>query len=197
MTINPSYAAIAAVSSTMLFFGQPTNAQGLKPTLTPSFTASQQAEALPQMQLPAGFTLPKPPQPPQPPQTPAPVAPPAPAPVQPVASAPQQPVTKVVASSSGNTYYKGQCTWYVKEKRPDLPNRLGNGGQWVANAAARGFSTGTTPRIGAVAEQPGHVAYVEAVNSNGTVTISEMNYNGAVGKVHTRTVAASTFKYIY
>ncbi len=98
---------------------------------------------------------------------------------------------------ASNTYYQGQCTWYVKEKRPDLPNGLGNGGQWVTNAAARGIATGTAPRAGAVAEQPGHVAYVEAVNGNSTVNVSEMNYNGGVGQVHTRTVAASTFKYIY
>jgi surface antigen len=101
------------------------------------------------------------------------------------------------ASSAGNTYYQGQCTWYVKNRRPDLPNRLGNGGQWVANAAAQGFATGSTPRAGAVGEQPGHVVYVESVNGDGTVNISEMNYNGGVGVVHNRTVAASTFTYIY
>jgi len=100
------------------------------------------------------------------------------------------------AQAISNTYAYGYCTWYVKEKRPDLPNGLGNGGQWVANAAARGFATGTSPRTHAVAEQTGHVAYVESV-SGSSVNISEMNYNGGIGKVHTRTVTASTFKYIY
>ncbi len=103
----------------------------------------------------------------------------------------------IVTSSPGNTYVWGQCTWYAKNKRPDLPNSLGNGGQWVANAAALGFATGSTPRVGAIGEQPGHVVYVEAVHSNGTVTISEMNYNGGVGVVHKRTVPAGTFTYIY
>lgn len=48
---------------------------------------------------------------------------------------------------------------------------LGNGGQWVANAAAQGYATGSTPQIGAIAETAGHVAYVEAVNPDGTVVL--------------------------
>lgn len=100
-------------------------------------------------------------------------------------------------SSAGNTYAWGNCTWYVKNRRPSLPNMLGNGGQWAASAAAMGYATGSTPRVGAVAEQPGHVAYVESVHGNGTITISEMNYAGGIGQVHTRTVNASDFYYIY
>lgn len=136
------------------------------------------------------------------------------APAQPVAAAPQpaqpqqqaQPAQSAPApqasyapraTTSGNTYVWGNCTWYVKERRADLPNMLGNGGSWTANAAAQGFATGSTPRVGAVAEQAGHVAYVEAVNGN-SVTVSEMNYAGGVGQTHTRTVPASTFfSYIY
>lgn len=112
------------------------------------------------------------------------------------AAAPQ-PVQAPQGGSGGNTYAWGNCTWYVKEKRGDLPNMLGNGGSWSANAAAKGFATGSTPRVGAVAEQAGHVAYVEAVNGN-SVTVSEMNYAGGLGQTHTRTVPASTFySYIY
>lgn len=99
-------------------------------------------------------------------------------------------------SSAGNGYVWGQCTWYVKNMRPDLPNNLGNGGQWVANAAAQGLPTGYAPRVGAVAEEPGHVAYVEAV-SGSMITISEMNYAGGVGQVHRRTVPAANYRYIY
>ncbi len=102
------------------------------------------------------------------------------------------------ASSAGNTYYYGYCTWYAKQRRPDLPNRLGNGGQWVANAAAQGYATGSTPRAGAIAETYGHVAYVESVNGNGTLVISEMNGPAGFGVVGTRTVPASQyFGYIY
>lgn len=99
-------------------------------------------------------------------------------------------------ASAGNSYVWGNCTWYVKEMRPGLPNNLGNGGSWVANAAAMGLPTGSTPRVGAVAEEPGHVAYVEAVNG-GYITISEMNYAGGIGQVHRRTVPASNYHYIY
>ena len=99
--------------------------------------------------------------------------------------------------SNGNTYFKGYCTWYAKERRPDLPNMLGNGGQWVASAAARGIATGTTPRVGAVAETSGHVAYVEAVNADGTITISEMNGTAGFGAVGSRNVPASQYNYIY
>jgi surface antigen len=99
-------------------------------------------------------------------------------------------------ASAGNSYTWGQCTWYVKNMRPDLPNNLGNGGSWVANAAAQGLPTGSAPRVGAVAEEPGHVAYVEAV-SGGMISISEMNYAGGVGQVHRRTVPAANYRYIY
>lgn len=100
-------------------------------------------------------------------------------------------------SSAGNTYAYGWCTWYAKQMRPDLPNNLGNGGQWVANARAQGIPTGTAPRVGAIAEESGHVAYVEAV-SGGMVTVSEMGWNYQPGTVHRRTVSASEFfGYIY
>lgn len=100
------------------------------------------------------------------------------------------------ASSAGNTYAYGWCTWYAKQMRSDLPNNLGNGGRWVANAAAMGLPTGTTPRVGAIAEEPGHVAYVEAVHG-GMITISEMGYNYKAGQFNRRTVPASNYRYIY
>ena len=106
-------------------------------------------------------------------------------------------VAAYTGSIAGNTYGWGQCTWYVKNRRGDLPNSLGNGGAWVANAAARGYATGTKPRAGAVAEIPGHVMYVESVNKNGTVNISEMNFNGGVGVVSHRTIPASSARYVY
>lgn len=106
--------------------------------------------------------------------------------------------SRTYASSAGNTYGWGQCTWYAKNRRPDLPNMLGNGGSWRANAAARGIATGSTPRAGAIAEIPGHVMYVEKVNGNGTINISEMNYNGGVGVVNRRTISTGSVSgYIY
>ena len=99
-------------------------------------------------------------------------------------------------SSAGNGYVRGYCTWYAKNRRPDLPNNLGNADTWVARARAQGIPTGSAPRVGAIGQQGMHVVYVEKVNSNGTVTISEMNYTGW-NVVSSRTVAASNFMYIY
>lgn len=107
------------------------------------------------------------------------------------------PVRPVYAASAGNTYAAGYCTWYAKNRRPDLPNMLGNASSWVASAAARGYATGTAPRVGAIGQQGNHVVYVEAVHPNGTVSISEMNYGGGLFVVHHRTVAAGNFIYIY
>ncbi len=117
------------------------------------------------------------------------------------ASAPKQSKPVVTASaprggSGGNTYSPGYCTWYVKNRRPDLPNNLGNANTWVARAAAQGIPTGSSPRAGAIGQQGMHVVYVESVNGDGTVTISEMNHAGW-NVVDTRTVPASYFNYIY
>lgn len=101
-----------------------------------------------------------------------------------------------LANSAGNTYTPGYCTWYAKSRRPDLPNRLGNASSWVARAAAQGFATGGTPQAGAIGQQGNHVVYVERVNSDGTVTVSEMNYTGLFA-ISNRTVAAGNFTYIY
>ena len=37
----------------------------------------------------------------------------------------------------------------------------------------------------------GHVAYVESVNSNGSIRVSEMNYGHGPGVVTSRTISAS------
>lgn len=99
-------------------------------------------------------------------------------------------------SSTGNLYTAGYCTWYVKNKRPDLPNNLGNAYTWVARASAQGLPTGSTPRVGAVAQRNNHVVYVEAVNGDGTMVISEMNYRNLYERT-VRTVNASEWRFIY
>lgn len=98
--------------------------------------------------------------------------------------------------SAGNSYSPGYCTWYAKNMRPDLPNNLGNANTWVGSAAAQGIPTGSAPRVGAIGQQGMHVVYVQQVNGDGTVTISEMNYGGLY-VIGTRTVPASNFQYIY
>jgi surface antigen len=67
----------------------------------------------------------------------------------------------------------------------------------VSNAAALGYATGSTPSIGAIAEIPGHVMYVEAINGDGTIVISEMNGPAGFGVVGTRTISESSARYIY
>ena len=101
----------------------------------------------------------------------------------------------------GNGYDYGYCTWYVKTRRgASLPNNLGNANTWYSRAAAGGMTVGSAPRAGAVgattAGALGHVVYVESVNADGSINISEMNYAGW-GIQSSRTTSASEFVYIY
>jgi surface antigen len=100
---------------------------------------------------------------------------------------------------SGNGYAIGYCTYYVASRRA-IPSNWGNANQWYYNAQASGFSVGSVPVPGAIAWTGagyyGHVAYVESV-SGGMVTVSEMNFNGNWNRVTSRTVSASSFRYIY
>lgn len=101
-----------------------------------------------------------------------------------------------------NTYSYGYCTWYVKNRRgASIPNGLGNANTWYSRAAANGMSVGSVPKPGAVGTTTrgslGHVVYVESVNSDGSIVISEMNARAGWGKSNTRTAQASEFVYIY
>jgi LysM repeat protein len=72
----------------------------------------------------------------------------------------------------------GWCTWYVATKR-NVTWR-GDAGFWYQNAAAAGYPVGSKPKVGAIMvtweSYLGHVAYVEAVNADGSWTVSEMNF---------------------
>jgi surface antigen len=52
----------------------------------------------------------------------------------------------------------------------------GNAYQWKSAWDSHGWATGTTPQVGSVAWFGFHVAYVSAVNADGTVTLEEYNY---------------------
>lgn len=100
-----------------------------------------------------------------------------------------------------NSYDYGYCTWYVKNRRgASIPNGLGNANTWYSRAAGMGMAVGSTPKPGAVGTTTrgslGHVVYVESVNGNGTINISEMNAP-TWGAVTYRTANASEFVYIY
>lgn len=97
-----------------------------------------------------------------------------------------------------NHFAYGYCTWYVATRR-DVP-WMGNAIDWWPNARAMGYQEGQTPEVGAIMvtsegdPSVGHVAYVTAVNPNGSWTVSEMNY-AAWDVVDTRTLSPG-FSYL-
>ncbi|HAZ6115112.1 TPA: CHAP domain-containing protein [Staphylococcus aureus] len=99
-------------------------------------------------------------------------------------------------TSGRNLYTSGQCTYYVFDRvGGKIGSTWGNASNW-ANAAARaGYTVNNTPKAGAIMQTTqgayGHVAYVESVNSNGSVRVSEMNYGYGPGVVTSRTISAS------
>ena len=78
--------------------------------------------------------------------------------------------------------------------------RWGNANNWDDTARALNIPVNSTPALGAIAQTDagsfGHVAWVSAVNNNGTVTIEEYN-NGGTGNYSTRTVPNGAFVYIH
>lgn len=113
---------------------------------------------------------------------------------------PPKAATKPVFSSQGNNYYKKQCVWWAYERRMQMGNPVpGNwhsAYQWLGNAQAMGWPTGSEPRVGAVGTRGNHVVVVERVNNDGTIYLSEMNYDFN-GGFRYRTAPASNFLYIY
>lgn len=113
---------------------------------------------------------------------------------------------------SGNAYEFSQCTWwvYVRRHQLGLPvgSYMGNGSQWASSARSLGYWVDTTPRhVGDImvfrAGQEGsdstygHVAIVEKINADGSVTTSEC---GSVmqGKTYSKTYHnVSDFEYIH
>jgi surface antigen/PKD repeat protein len=89
-------------------------------------------------------------------------------------------------------YEEGQCTWWVQQRAGvtgwSVPESgMGNAGQWDESALAKGWVVDSTPMGGAImvlnagcggvpADGVGHVAFVERVNSDGTVRRSECNW---------------------
>lgn len=75
---------------------------------------------------------------------------------------------------------------------------FGEAGDWPSHALSYGYKVDNTPAVGAVAWfSYGHVAWVESVNNNGTVTIEEYNIN-LDGTYNERTISASSVnKYIH
>ena len=100
-------------------------------------------------------------------------------------------------NASGNAYTPGQCTWAVKNWKPELPNNLGNASSWLYNAQAQGMATGSEPRVGAVGWTSGHVVLITAVNPDGTVDIKDMNGRWVAYEIGYGRYPASKYQYIY
>lgn len=88
-----------------------------------------------------------------------------------------------VINSGGNPYYGGwsNCTWGAWQLVHDtlgisLPG-WGMAGNWISDAAASGYATGSTPRVNSIAVYSWHVAFVTAVDGD-RVYIKEGNYMG-------------------
>lgn len=111
-------------------------------------------------------------------------------------------------SYAGNTYTPGYCTWHAADRRAKngnpVPSNLGNAISWYSIAAASGLPVGNNPRAGAVLWHAnlgglGHVAYVERMNSDGSILVSDMNYP-SWGVVTYRTITPGEFgnyRFIY
>ena len=73
----------------------------------------------------------------------------------------------------------------------------GNANQWPGNARAAGIPVDRSPRVGDVAVWPvgyyGHVMYVEAVSGDGSIYISEYNFDWT-GRYSERTISANTWR---
>lgn len=112
----------------------------------------------------------------------------------------------------GNGYDFGYCTWWAAQRRIEsgrpLPSNLGHAISWKPLAEQAGMATGNVPRAGAVIWWPpgmawtwlGHVGYVERVNPDGSILVSEMNAGGGWGQRSDTTYSAAEaarHSYIY
>lgn len=108
-------------------------------------------------------------------------------------------------NSSANLYTVGQCTYYVFDRvGGKIGSTWGNANNWARAAAQAGYTVNHRPAAGAILQTAvgpfGHVAFVESVNADGSVHVSEMNYGYGPGVVTSRTISASqaaSYNYIH
>ena len=110
------------------------------------------------------------------------------------------PDPKHIASLNGG--YAGQCTWYVYNRfsqlgKPIKQSPMGNGGEWAGYAQRYGYGVSRVSKagtamcfpsgVGGASRNYGHIAFVEKVNEDGSVVVSEMNIKGEF-VISTRTI---------
>jgi len=105
--------------------------------------------------------------------------------------------------------YNRECVsytaWKVYEAYGYMPywGGVGNANQWPGDARAAGIPTGSTPRAGSVAIWNvgafGHAMWVEAVNGDGSLWVSQYNYsyNGQYSEMSVSASMARQLTYIY
>jgi len=105
--------------------------------------------------------------------------------------------------------YNRECVsyaaWKVYQSGRHMPywGGVGNANQWPGNAQSAGIPTGSTPRAGSVAISMsgyyGHAMWVEAVYPDGSIYVSQMNYDlaGHYSEMRVSPGSASNFVYIY
>ncbi|RIO40251.1 MULTISPECIES: amidase domain-containing protein [Staphylococcus] len=110
-------------------------------------------------------------------------------------------------TTNDTPYPHGQCTWYVYNRMAQfdqfVSGDLGDARNWNNRAERKGYTVASTPKAhtavvfeagqqGADAMY-GHVAFVEKVNDDGSIIISESNVKG-LGVVSYRTIDADDAK---
>lgn len=108
--------------------------------------------------------------------------------------------------STGGYGYRNCTDWVAYRVRVAggyVPAGLGNAKTWDDRAPSYGYTVSSTPRVGAAAVSNngfyGHVMYVEAVNGNGSIIVSDYNRAGT-GKYDMNELSASTasnLRYVY
>lgn len=105
--------------------------------------------------------------------------------------------------------YNRECVsytaWKVFQTFGYMPywGGVGNANQWPGNAVRAGIPTGSTPRANSVAVWNvgyyGHTMWVESVNSDGSIWISQYNYewNGNYSEMLISASMARSLTYIY
>ncbi|MHB1017926.1 MAG: cell wall-binding repeat-containing protein [Coriobacteriia bacterium] len=106
-------------------------------------------------------------------------------------------------------FFKSYCTSFVAWRMNRDGGKMtfynymddghwGDAGNWRANSLVLGYPVKSTPAVGAIAwwgptsSSTGHVAYVEAVNGDGTIVVEDYNYVSF--RYDRRTIPASGLK---
>ncbi|GGI41137.1 LysM peptidoglycan-binding domain-containing protein [Mammaliicoccus stepanovicii] len=98
-----------------------------------------------------------------------------------------------------NLYDWGQCTWHVFNRRQAIGKPIStywwNANNWASAAIKDGYTVNHSPSVGSILQSTagyyGHVSFVERINSDGSIQVSEMNFASSPGILTYRTIPAS------